>query len=166
MTSNMIEKAAQRIIESIKNEWVLQGHHLTGGFEDKLSYEIEESGNKVMLHILDNTERVHGKILNRGVPAEKIPFTPGSGKTESKYIKGLIEYAKLRMGATDKEALSIAFAIAYTHLKEGMPSKGSKKYSKTGKRIEFVDDATVDMSEVENILRGELFKLLEKKIWE
>ena len=162
----MIEKAAQRIIESIKNEWVLQGHHLTGGFEDKLSYETEESGNKVMLHILDNTKRVHGKILNRGVPAEKILFSPGSGRKESEYIKGLIKYAKLRMGATDEEALSIAFAIAYTHKAEGMPSKGSQRFSKTGKRIEFVDDATVDMSEIEDILRSELFKVLEKKIWE
>lgn len=162
----MMEEAAKRIIEAIKNEWVLQGHHLTGGFEDKLSYEIVTEENKVTLFIYDNTARVHGKILNKGVPAEKIPFSPGSGKKESKYIQGLAKYAKLRMGATDKEALSIAFAIAYTHLEEGMPSQGSYKYSKTGKRTEFVDDATVDMSEVENILRSELFKVLEKKIWQ
>lgn len=162
----MIEKAAQRIIESIKNEWVLQGHHLTGGFEEKLSYEIVTEENKITLFIYDNTEHSHGKILNRGVPAEKIPFNPGSGKKESKYIQGLTKYAKLRMGATDKEALSIAFAIAYTHLKEGMPSQGSYKYSKTDKRTEFVDDAWIKVEDIKQILQKEFKKLASQKIWQ
>jgi hypothetical protein len=60
-------------------------------------------------------------ILNYGVPANRIPFSQGSGAKSSKYIDGLKMYAKLRFNANDKEAERIAFAIAHKHKKFGMP---------------------------------------------
>jgi hypothetical protein len=81
-------------------------------------------------------------INNQGVPANKIPYYPGSGRKESEYIKGLIKYVKLRMGKSDKEAKGIAFAIASKHKKEGMPTKNSvTKHSKTGRRTGFIEIA-------------------------
>jgi hypothetical protein len=62
-------------------------------------------------------------INNQGVPANKIPYYPGSGRKTSKYIDGLIEYAKKRMGKSDKEAKSVAFAIASKHKKGGNANK-------------------------------------------
>ena len=62
-------------------------------------------------------------INNSGVKAERIPYYPGSGNKTSKYIDGLMRYAKQRFGASDKESKSIAFAIASKHKKEGMPTK-------------------------------------------
>jgi hypothetical protein len=78
---------------------------------------------------------------NTGVTAARIPYTPGSGRKTSKYIDGLINYVKLRMGKSDKEAKGIAFAIASRHKKEGMPTKASAKFSSTGKRTGFIDEA-------------------------
>jgi hypothetical protein len=45
------------------------------------------------------------------------------------------------MGKSEKEAKSIAFAIASKHKKEGMPTKTSARFSKTGKRTGFIEQA-------------------------
>lgn len=134
-----MDELARAIIDRIALEWQRQGHHLTGAFEQALTYEIDGE----TIRIYDN--KGYGSILNKGVPAEQIPFSPGSGAKTSRYIQGLANYAKLRMGVNDKLALSIAFAIAYTHKREGMPSKGSVKYSSTGKRIQFVEDGVPEI---------------------
>jgi hypothetical protein len=52
------------------------------------------------------------------------------------------------MGVDDKAALSIAFAIAYKHKAEGMPTAASNRFSQTGKRTQFVEDATKEIDEV------------------
>jgi hypothetical protein len=85
---------------------------------------------------------------NTGVTAARIPYSPGSGAKTSKYIDGLIRYAKQRMGASDKEAKGIAFAIASRHKKEGMPTVASAKFSSTGKRTGFIE-AALDSKEAE-----------------
>jgi len=41
----------------------------------------------------------------------------------------------------EKKSLSVAFAIAHTQKKHGMPTPGSYKYSSSGKRTEFIEDA-------------------------
>ena len=43
-----------------------------------------------------------------------------------------------------KEALGVAFAIAHTQKKEGMPTIGSFAHSKTGLRTRFLTDALTD----------------------
>jgi exonuclease V gamma subunit len=80
-------------------------------------------------------------INNSGVTAARIPYTPNSGRPPSKYISGLIDYVKRRMRKSDKEAKGIAFAIASKHKKEGMPTKASARYSSTGKRTGFIEQA-------------------------
>ncbi len=81
-------------------------------------------------------------INNQGVPANRIPYYPGSGRKESEYIKGLMKYVQQRMGKSEKESKGIAFAIASKHKKEGMPTKNSViKHSKTGRRTGFIEIA-------------------------
>ena len=78
----------------------------------------------------------------------------GSGARISKYIQGLKNFARLRFGVSDKEALSIAFAIAKKHKREGMPTKSSSRFSKTGKRTEAIEDALAEVDD-------ELNKMIE-----
>lgn len=139
-----LDNIAQEIIQLIGDEWIKQGHDLTGAFVQGLSYEIVDN----IIYIYDTTNSGYGKILNAGVSADRIPFSPGSGAKTSKYIQGLVRYAKLRMGANDKDALSIAFAIAHKHKKEGMPTEDSARFSKTGKRTQFVEDATTEVDKI------------------
>lgn len=157
-------KIAQEIIPLIADEWRKQGHTLTGKFEKSIEYIIEQKDNIVNIKFIDGTKRGYGAILERGVPARNIPFAPGSGAGKSAYITGLYNYVKLRIApATDREALSIAFAIAYTHKREGMPSVNSRKYSSTGKRIGFTADA---FTKIERIIKNNMVVLIKKKIVE
>ena len=128
-----------KINEAIKDRMKVQGHHLRGGIENSL--RLEETGNEITCYAAHYAE-----FVNNGVPAAKIPYSPGSGKKKSDYISGLQEYAKARkMADTDEEALSIAFAIAKKHKKNGMPTGGSWGWSRNGKRTGFISDVLKEM---------------------
>jgi hypothetical protein len=141
MPSEEIEilmRGASQMNAAIREEFALQGHTLTGGLERSLQNHIEKTKN-----ITEVTGTANGYIepLNEGVSAEDIPFGSYTGATTSKYIQGLVKYVELRMGKTGKEALSIAFAIAKTQKKEGMPTEGSHAFSSTGERKGFLERA-------------------------
>lgn len=121
----------KKIKVDLRKEIVDQGHHLTGALEDSIKSNVNLS-NDITLDVQAND---YIDPLNTGVPASRIPYnsTQSRGGT-SKYIQGLIRYAQLRMGKEGKEAVSIAFAIAKTQEKTGMPTPGSYAYSNTGKR--------------------------------
>lgn len=125
-------------IEVIAMEWRAQGHELTGSAVKQMETFVKVEVNAI---VIEGLVPDYMAINNRGVPADKIPYYPGSGRKTSKYIDGLIEYAKKRMGKSDKEAKSVAFAIASKHKKEGMPTKASARFSKTGRRTGFIEIA-------------------------
>ena len=125
-------------ITAVVNEWKAQGHNLTGKAISEIETIVKFQVNELQITglVLD-----YMAINNQGVTADRIPYTPNSGRPPSKYISGLIEYAKKRMGASDREAKSIAFAIASKHKKEGMPTRASARFSTTGRRTGFIEIA-------------------------
>jgi len=125
-------------ITAVVNEWKAQGHNLTGKAISEIETIVKFQVNELQITglVLD-----YMAINNQGVTADRIPYYPNSGRKESKYISGLIEYAKKRMGASDREAKSIAFAIASKHKKEGMPTRASARFSSTGRRTGFIEIA-------------------------
>lgn len=136
--SELGDKVGRIAFEAVAMEWKKQGHELTG--QSVKSMQVVESD-------LQNGIRLDGYVpanmayLNAGIPANRIPYSPGSGKRFSLYIEGLRQYAKKRMNASDKDALGIAFAIASKHKREGMPTRTSARYSQTGKRTGFIETA-------------------------
>lgn len=137
----MLDQSAIQVISNTAKmavviAWRAQGHELTGKAARSIEERIVQTtgGVEIQFYIEDYMANI-----NQGVPANRIPYSPGSGAKYSKYIAGLTRYAKLRFGASQKEAENIAFAIARKHLKEGMPSIGSKRYSKTGRRTGFIE---------------------------
>jgi hypothetical protein len=134
----LADDIAQMAIDAVANEWKAQGHNLTGSAIKNMETVIRFQTNEL---IIEGFVPEYMAINNKGVLATKIPYYPGSGRKESEYIKGLMKYAKLRFGASDKEAKSIAFAIASKHKKEGMPTIKSQKHSQTGKRTGFIEQA-------------------------
>jgi hypothetical protein len=66
------------------------------------------------------------------------------------------------MGATGKEALGIAFAIANVQKKEGMPTRNSYGFSKTGERLNWatnvIDDSDIIVTELNRIFT-KIFKI-------
>jgi hypothetical protein len=125
-------------IEVIAMEWRAQGHELSGSAVKQMETVVKFEINTLVIEVLVPD---YMAINNSGVTAARIPYTPNSGRPPSKYISGLIDYVKRRMGKSDKEAKSIAFAIASKHKKEGMPTKGSVRFSTTGKRTGFIEQA-------------------------
>ena len=143
---NPFEEVALQIGEVIKRALILsytmQGHKLTGGLINSIEYQVRA---QVTAASIDFYMYDYGVILDKGVSAANIPYQRGRGAGSSKYIDGLKQYARLRMGAaTEKEAERIAFAIANKHKSEGMPTKASFVYSSTGKRTGAIDAALED----------------------
>lgn len=138
MDGLVLQKIADLAKEAVILAWRAQGHDLTGKAVQELETQIIITAEGVVINGLVVDYMIPN---NTGVTAARIPYTPGSGRKTSKYIDGLINYVKLRMGKSDKEAKSIAFAIASRHKKEGMPTKASAKFSSTGKRTGFIDEA-------------------------
>jgi hypothetical protein len=138
-----LQKLADEIsvlaISVVANEWRLQGHELTGSAVKQMETMVRMEINTL---IIEGFVPDYMAINNQGVPANRIPYYPGSGRKTSKYIDGLIDYVQRRMGKSEKEAKGIAFAIASKHKKEGMPTKNSViKHSKTGRRTGFIEIA-------------------------
>lgn len=129
-------KEVQVLIHNrIKQELILQGHIMTGKVYKEHSEEISVRSDEV--HLLGSYP-FYSKFLHTGVHSSNIPYNPArrTGAKHSLYIEALIKYAKFRGMDNPKSA---AFAIANKHSKEGMSTKASRKYSKTGKRDEFLD---------------------------
>ena len=151
----IVQKIANLALQAVAIEWKAQGHNLTGNAIQQLETRIV-AGSDIIIqgYVVDYMAN-----LNSGVTAANIPYSPGSGARSSKYIAGLIDYVKRRMGKSDREAKSIAFAIASKHKREGMPSKASARFSSTGKRTGFIE-AALDGVE------PELARLIERGVEE
>jgi len=137
LDTSLVQQIANLAIQAVAIQWKAQGHNLTGNAIQQLETRIVAGSDIVIQgYVVDYMAN-----LNAGVTAANIPYSPGSGARSSKYISGLIDYVKRRMGKSDREAKSIAFAIASRHKKEGMPSKASVRFSSTGKRTGFIESA-------------------------
>jgi len=161
-----LDKVGNELDEALAQEIVRQGHNLTG----KLIESIDHKVNEVIgsLELVGEFEH-YGQFVDRGVKAQDIPFSPGSGNRRSKYITGLINWAKIKFSVDVKRARGIAFAIAHTHLRTGMPTRGkdftgflTKTLERKQDRItDILDKANADDIEfaIINIVRNNTVKL-------
>lgn len=114
-----------------------QGHKATGrGIASLEGIVTRFTASEIAGAILANDYLIP---VDTGVPASRIPFSPGSGAKFSLYIQGLIRWAGVvKPGLSDLERKSFAFAVAYTQLREGMPTRGSYSFSNNGRRKNWV----------------------------
>jgi len=152
----LVQQIANLALQAVAIQWKAQGHNLTGNAIQQLETRIVERGNDTIIegYVIDYMANI-----NAGVTAASIPYSPGSGARSSKYITGLIDYVKRRMGKSDREARSIAFAIASKQKREGMPTKASARFSSTGKRTGFIEAAL-------DGIEPELAQLIERGVEE
>jgi hypothetical protein len=145
----------------LMKEWKDQGHYMNGKVVDEMEIQIEST---VEGFIASGYTFPYALYQQHGVSASNIPYGGGKRGDTSKYIEGLIGYVQKRMAISDlKEAKSIAFAIAKTHKKEGMPSMGSAKYSPNGKRTGWISDS---LKENETSISGFILRVLKNKFEE
>lgn len=144
-TKSLLVKVNIILEKSFKNELKEQGHSNTGALENSINGVVTETE-------LAGTIFDYGHILNDGTDKDKIPFQSGSGAKSSRYIDGLIAFF-ISKGLGLKEATSAAFATAKVQKKEGMSTAASKRFSKNGKRQDFINDVI----EKQDVLINKMF---------
>lgn len=139
----------------VKAEFLDQGHNNTGKGLNSIKVEFKTSAD---MYSFIGFGEGYLNIVDSGVRPENIPYSRGSGARSSRFIQALVTWIKQRAIATgDREALGIAFAIASKMKKEGMPTRGSLRFSKTGERLGFIGIALEDSE-------AELARRLEDRI--
>lgn len=138
LDSRLGETIGEYLVLKLGQELRDQGHNLTGALISSLEYKVRATALTVTVDFLSNN---YGEYLNAGVPASRIPYTPGGTRRggSSKYIGALIRYVERRMGLRGREAVGVAFAIARAHKREGMPTRASYRFSRNNRRTGWVD---------------------------
>ena len=146
----IIEIISDLIKQDISTKLKEQGHNNTGSLLNSISYKITQTADSIITDFYMNN---YGNIVDLGVRAKRIPYRRGSGKEKSEYIDGLINYFQSK-GLSDAESKRAAFATANVHKQDGMPTKASSRFSKTGERTGFITKV-IDSDNPYNIMLHE-----------
>jgi hypothetical protein len=134
MTIQAIYQGAQALINQIiRKESTAQGHYLTGALEDSLASLVKKEGGA---DVMQGTAVYYAQFVNEGLPASSASF---------KQVPFLIEYFEKRgypfYSTSGVDARTLAFATIAKWKKEGMPTQASKRFSKTGSRVQMIENA-------------------------
>jgi hypothetical protein len=141
------KRVGKLIIASLQKELIEQGHEASGNLVNSFEQRVIEVPNSIVIEILMDE---YGIYVNEGRKT-------GGKKVPINVLVDWIERKAIVNG--DKEVKSLAFAIQQTIHKEGIPTKGSFKFSNNGRRkgfIDFVIDNELD--EVYNELEQQVFE--------
>lgn len=133
-----LQQLGDYLTQELTQELLKQGHKATGSLINSINYAVEFYKDALVLSMEYND---YGAVVNNGVKANRIPYGQSNGGGgKSAYIQGLYNWViTKRLATTDKEALGIAFSIAKTHQKFGMPTPKSFSFSRNGRRVGFQD---------------------------
>lgn len=134
------KRIGQKAIDLLGDSIKAQGHNFKGALIK--SFEIRFIANEVQIW-----GNFYAKFLQRGVKKGRIPYQRGARRGgTSKYIQALIAYFTAK--GKGSIAKKLAFATANTHIKEGMPTPASTRFSSTGKRTDFIGEALKRSKEI------------------
>lgn len=123
-------KVGKLIIATLQKELLEQGHKDTGTLINSFEQRVIELPNSIVIDILMDK---HGEYVNDGRRKAK-------SKSEYVPIGVLIEWVERKGIANgDKNVKNAAYAIREKIFKEGIPTKGSFKFSNNGRRKGFID---------------------------
>ena len=112
--------------EYLRREAELQGHKQTGRAAASMQIEVEAKSGAAV-----------GKVVGEGY---MLTVDAGVKPGKVRYrIQVMIDYFR-RWGLPMKEATSAAWATRTIHLREGIPTRRSYVFSRTGKRKGFIMD--------------------------
>jgi hypothetical protein len=146
----IIEIISDLIKQDISTKLKEQGHNNTGSLLNSIDFNVYDAADTIVSDFFMND---YWNKVNYGVSASRIPYRPGSGAKKRKYIDGLINYFQSK-GLSDAESKRAAFATANVHKQEGMPTKASSRFSKTGERTGFITKV-IDSDNPYNIMLHE-----------
>lgn len=125
MTLDEIYEGANVILSDLlREELILQGHTLTGDLEESIGAKIEGSS-------LIGLAIYYAEAVNEGFSPDKASF---------KMLPGMIDYF-IKRGLGPEEAKQAAVNTIRVWMKEGMSTQASKRFSQTGERQHFIEEA-------------------------
>lgn len=115
-----------------------QGHKASGRLIASVVARVSSALDEIDLAL---SHLDYGIIVNTGIAANRVPYSRGSGAKTSKFIDALIAWIRLRgiAGGLDKKVRSVAFAMATAMKRDGVPTKGSYKFTNNGRRTQWID---------------------------
>lgn len=163
-----LEQIGRYVQDITRAEFAQQGHNLTGKSSASIDYRVTQGRGPATWVITLEHER-HMTYLNTGVPADRIPYGGRTGRGgKSAFIEALTRWAKLRgMAGGFREAKRIAFAVATTMKREGMPTRGAFAFTNNGRRTGWLDHpVNTNEREVEDRLYNAYADYLANKLEE
>jgi len=122
-----IEHLQNVISEVLLEEWEAQGHSINGKVVKDMEFVVKQETDKLTLSGLTYPYANYQAYKTRW-PNKRPPIAP------------LQRYVQMCMGITDeKKSKSIAFAIATNLKKQGMPTSGGARFSKNGRRLDWIE---------------------------
>ena len=121
----ILERLADYLAGQIGLELVAQGHNNTGTLIESVRVDLVETLTGVVL-IASNLD--YGQYINDG-------RKPGTMPPVSALAKWVMQRG---IASEQREVNSIAWAIAIAIKKQGSPTRGAYKYSKNGKRTNWI----------------------------
>ncbi len=122
----IFDLANKAIVEDIKTELRLQGHHFTGALEASIQDRIIEDNGSL---VLTAEALSYLEDLEKGIPANEIP-------NRTIDLPGLASWVRIKSiwrGCSEKQSFKIALTIIKKWKKEGFELEGAKFFSSTGK---------------------------------
>lgn len=123
-TLNQMHSKGKELVDALKKELEAQGHKASGRLYRSIRYKVEKRGKTISLKLF---MAGYGWDVNNGQPPRDIPVS---------VIETWVRRKKIAVG---KEIKKAAWAIKKTIAVEGTPTKGSFRFSSTGKRRGFVN---------------------------
>lgn len=139
------------LVEATRAEWKAQNKIASGRAYDSIETRVVTKGSEIVGEVLVEKYMVY---QDKGVPASRIPYSPGSGAGSSKLIDALIAWWGLKKsGMPFEERKNAAFATARSWKdNDGMPSRNSAAYAPAGRVLDWsqfaFDAAAPKMEEV------------------
>jgi len=122
--NELVNILSKLIFNSLAKELERQGHRMTGALVESFEAKIGSfTEDKITIDFLMLN---YGLSLNNGIKPRNIPYTIGGPRRggTSKFIEGLIKFAKQKLNVSPDKALGVAIAIATKQKREGYPLTG------------------------------------------
>lgn len=144
----LVEDAMRIYREYLRREAELQGHKQTGRAAASMQIEVESKSGAVIGKVVGEDYML---TVDAGVKPGKVKYR----------IQVMIDYFR-RWGLPLKEATGAAWATRTIHLREGIPTRGSYIFSRTGKRKGFImDGADKALATVKQLFETKLGERIE-----
>lgn len=119
------------MVRAAKRELEEQGHVVTGKLVDSLRGELEVSIDRASFHFYSLT---YGRDLDTGISPDQLEF--------AEHYAAILKWARaVRRGDSERMVRRFAYNTTKKHIKVGIPTAGSYKYSKNGRRTGWIKNS-------------------------